>query len=74
MSASALSKAKPDKKLLIMGAGGLARELANAVAQLNSICPAFEVLGYLDDKQELHGQEFLDLPVLGTVELLSHSE
>ncbi len=64
------SLAKPPKKLIIMGAGGLARELANAVAQINSICPTFELLGYLDDKQTLRGQKLLDLPVLGTVEQL----
>ncbi len=65
------SLAKPPKKLIIMGAGGLARELANTVAQLNSVCPTFEVLGYLDDKQALCGQKLLDLPVLGTVDRLA---
>lgn len=59
------------KKLVIMGAGGLARELANAVAQLNAATPTFEVLGFLDDKEELEGQKRLGLPVLGPVDWLA---
>ena len=59
------------KKLVIMGAGGLAQELANAAAQLNAAAPTFEVLGFLDDKEELEGQKRLGLPVLGPVDWLS---
>lgn len=59
------------QELVIMGAGGLARELANAVADLNRAKPTFKVLGYLDDEQELHGQTRLNLPVLGTIDWLA---
>ncbi len=55
------------KKLVILGAGGLARELADAVADINKNTQTFEVLGYLDDEEELIGQERLQLPVLGAV-------
>ena len=59
------------KKLVILGAGGLARELANAVADINQRSQTFEVLGYLDDERELVGQRRLELSVLGTVEWLA---
>lgn len=59
------------QKLLIMGAGGLARELANAVAELNATVPTFDVLGFLDDLQTLQGQEQLGLPVLGPIDQLA---
>ena len=59
------------KKLVILGAGGLARELANAVADINRQTPTFELLGYLDDEEELIGQKRLQLPVLGKISWLS---
>ena len=55
------------KKLVILGAGGLARELANAVADINENAQTFEVMGYLDDEEILIGQKRLQLPVLGSV-------
>ena len=58
------------QKLIIMGAGGLARELANAVAELNATVPSFDVLGFLDDLGTLHGQKQLQLPVLGPIDQL----
>ena len=59
------------RKLVILGAGGLARELADAVAYINKGNPTFEVLGYLDDEEGLTGQERLKLPILGTVDWLA---
>ncbi len=62
------------KKLVILGAGGLARELANAVADINKRSPTFELLGYLDDEKEMVGQKRLQLPVLGTVDWLAENK
>ena len=59
------------KKLVILGAGGLARELANAVADINENAQTFEVMGYLDDEEILIGQKRLQLPVLGPVNWLA---
>ena len=59
------------KKLVILGAGGLARELADAVVAINKKTQTFEVLGYLDDEEELIGQKRLQLHVLGTVDWLA---
>jgi len=62
------------KKLVILGAGGLARELADAVADINKHTETFEVLGYLDDEEELTGQKRLQLPILGTVDWLAEQK
>ena len=59
------------KKLVILGAGGLARELANAVADINENAQTFEVMGYLDDEEELIGQKRVQLPILGPVNWLA---
>ncbi len=64
------SKRDEVKSLLIMGAGGLARELANAVAELNRLEKTFQVLGFLDDAEQLNGQERLGLPILGAISQL----
>lgn len=36
------------KKLLIIGAGGLGREVAQYVKDINQIKPSFELLGFID--------------------------
>ncbi|MGP2439514.1 acetyltransferase [Streptomyces sp. JW3] len=47
--------------LVIVGAGGFARETAQAVRTTG----AFELLGHLDDDPALHGTEVDGVPVLG---------
>jgi sugar O-acyltransferase (sialic acid O-acetyltransferase NeuD family) len=50
--------------LLIVGAGGFARETAAAVAAAGGR----QLLGFLDDRAELHGTAIDGVPVLGPVE------
>ncbi|MFJ9151204.1 acetyltransferase [Streptomyces sp. NPDC102270] len=52
--------------LVIVGAGGFARETAQAVADTG----AFELLGHLDDNAGLHGTDVAGVPVLGSCELV----
>ncbi|WP_055525421.1 acetyltransferase [Streptomyces graminilatus] len=52
--------------LLIIGAGGFARETAQAVRDAGDI----ELLGHLDDNAELHGTEVDGVPVLGGCDLV----
>ncbi|MDW4906532.1 NeuD/PglB/VioB family sugar acetyltransferase [Streptomyces sp. ADMS] len=52
--------------LLIIGAGGFARETAQAVGDAGDI----ELLGHLDDNGELHGKEVDGVPVLGGCDLV----
>jgi sugar O-acyltransferase (sialic acid O-acetyltransferase NeuD family) len=59
------------RDLVIVGAGGLARETASAVRALNRVRPSFRLVGYLDDDPGLRGREFVGAPVLGGLELVS---
>ncbi|MGY1502712.1 acetyltransferase [Streptomyces sp. QTS52] len=52
--------------LLIIGAGGFARETAQAVRDAGDI----EMLGHLDDNSALHGTEVDGVPVLGGCDLV----
>jgi sugar O-acyltransferase (sialic acid O-acetyltransferase NeuD family) len=51
--------------LLLVGAGGLAREVLGAVHALNTVSPSFDVLGMLDDNPARHGEMIDGVPVLG---------
>jgi sugar O-acyltransferase (sialic acid O-acetyltransferase NeuD family) len=53
--------------LLLVGAGGFAREVAQAVHAINSIEPRFQLIGYLDDDERLHGRNVDGLPVIGSI-------
>ena len=50
-----------------MGAGGLARETAQAVMAVNQMRPTFHLLGHLDDDPTLHGRQVDGVPVCGPV-------
>ena len=52
--------------LLLIGAGGFARETVELVRAINREAPEWELLGLLDDDPAMHGREILGLPVLGS--------
>jgi sugar O-acyltransferase (sialic acid O-acetyltransferase NeuD family) len=54
------------RPLVIVGAGGFARETAAAAA----VCPEWTVLGFCDDDPARHGTAVDGLPVLGPAELV----
>lgn len=56
--------------LLIVGAGGLAREVLSAVTAANSVSPRWNVLGFCDDNPAMHGADLDGRPVLGPVDLV----
>jgi sugar O-acyltransferase (sialic acid O-acetyltransferase NeuD family) len=58
------------RQLLLVGAGGFARETAEAVHALNQIRPAWLLRGFLDDDPARHGARFGGVPVLGPAELV----
>jgi len=60
-----VSAARP---LLIVGAGGFAREAAAAVRAANDVRPEWMLLGLLDDDPARHGTVVDDLCVLGPVD------
>jgi sugar O-acyltransferase (sialic acid O-acetyltransferase NeuD family) len=62
-------------ELLIIGAGGFARETAQAVAAINAVAvntgrPIWQLLGFLDDDPLLHGRRVDGLPVIGGADLV----
>lgn len=56
------------RPLLIVGAGGLARETAQAVLAVNDVAPTFDLLGHLDDDPSKHGTVVDGVRVLGPVD------
>jgi sugar O-acyltransferase (sialic acid O-acetyltransferase NeuD family) len=55
------------RKLLIVGAGGFARETAQAVHAVNDVRPTWELVGHLDDDPRLAGTAVSGIPVVGPV-------
>ena len=56
------------RELLLVGAGGLAREAAEAVRATNALRPTWRLLGFLDDDSAKHGALIGGVPVLGGVD------
>lgn len=55
------------RDLVIVGAGGFARETAAAVRAVNEVRPAWRLRGFLDDDPALHGTERSGVPILGGI-------
>ena len=64
------------KKLVLIGAGGFGREVATLVEVINSVKPAYELLGFLDDGPQYHdGMMINGYPWLGKHDwILNHKE
>jgi sugar O-acyltransferase (sialic acid O-acetyltransferase NeuD family) len=58
------------RDLVIVGAGGLARETAAAVRDI----PEWRLVGFLDDDPALHGTNRAGLPVLGPLDTLGTAD
>lgn len=56
---------KTMRKLFIIGAGGFGRETAWLAERINEIAPVWEIRGFLDDNEALHGIVQDGYPVLG---------
>jgi len=54
--------------IVVYGAGGMGKEVAEAVLACAESDPTREFLGFLDDRADLHGESVLDYPVLGGAE------
>lgn len=62
------------KPIVVLGAGGLARETMWLVEELNASCPTYRPLGYLDDDPGKHGQVLCDYPVLGGLDWIDQCQ
>jgi sugar O-acyltransferase (sialic acid O-acetyltransferase NeuD family) len=54
--------------LLLLGAGGFARETLELVRAINRLAPTWQVVGLLDDDERLHGHEIHGVVVLGSTD------
>src|SRR5687768_10516646 len=59
------------KDIVIVGVGGLGREIAEWVEDINEVKPSFNLLGFLDDDACKQGTTRHDLPVLGGIDWLT---
>ncbi|MBX7267807.1 acetyltransferase [Micromonospora sp. Llam7] len=59
------------RDLVIVGAGGFARETAAVVRAVNDVRPTWRLRGFLDDDPALHGTERAGLPILGAIDRLA---
>lgn len=58
------------RELLLIGAGGLAREAAEAVRAVNAVSATWNLLGFLDDDPAKHGRTFGPTSVLDETEAI----
>jgi sugar O-acyltransferase (sialic acid O-acetyltransferase NeuD family) len=56
------------RRLLLIGAGGFARETLELVRAINQLAPTWEVAGLLDDDRRIHGRVIHGAMVLGPTE------
>ena len=62
---------QPAKDLLLVGAGGFAREAASAVLAVNATGPVWNLLGFLDDSPGLQGTRVSGVPVVGPIDAVA---
>lgn len=62
------------KDILIIGAGGIGRETAWIIEEINEVKPTWNLLGYIDENSEIHGKELNGYKVLGGLEVLEKLE
>jgi sugar O-acyltransferase (sialic acid O-acetyltransferase NeuD family) len=59
---------RPVRDLLLIGAGGFARETAEAVRAINAAEPRWALQGFLDDSPGLQGTDIAGVPILGPID------
>lgn len=62
------------RPLLVVGAGGFARETLAAIEAVNTVEPCFAVTGVLDDDPRLEGRRLNGVPILGPIALLAEHD
>ncbi len=65
---------RSSRDVVLLGAGGLARETIEAVRAMNETTPVLRLRGLLDDDPRLHGAVRGGLPVLGPLDLVHDDE
>lgn len=60
------------KKVIIIGAGGVGRETAMLIEQINQVKPTWNILGFLDDNTEIHGLSINGYKILGDIDVINN--
>lgn len=68
LSSSVGVMAEELQDIVIVGAGGLGREVSEWVEDINEVAPTFRLLGFLDDNATRHGERCHDVTILGGVD------
>jgi len=53
------------QRVVILGAGGFAREVLDIFLACNAISSQYDILGFIDENPAMHGKELNGYPVLG---------
>ncbi|GAA3402009.1 acetyltransferase [Paenibacillus hodogayensis] len=64
-------KTKTKNKIVIIGAGGLGKGIAQLINDLNKVEDVWELVGFLDDDPSLRGKMVNNYPILGKMDLLA---
>lgn len=59
------------KNIVIIGAGGIGREVAWIIEEINEVRPTWNIIGFVDENIEIHGKEFNGYKVLGGIDTLT---
>lgn len=62
------------KDIVIIGAGGIGREVAWIIEEINEVTPTWKIVGFVDDNEEMHGKELNGYKVLGGIKALDNLE
>ena len=60
------------KDIIIIGAGGVGREVAFTIEEINKKMPTWNILGFVDDNKEIHGKVINGYSVLGDLSYLDN--
>ena len=60
--------------IVIIGAGGIGREVAWIIEEINAVNPTWNIIGFVDDNSEMWGKELNGYRVLGGIEALDKLE
>lgn len=58
------------KDIVIIGAGGIGREVAWIIEEINEVTPTWKIVGFVDDNAEMQGKELNGYKVLGGLDIL----
>ena len=62
------------KDIVIIGAGGIGREVAWIIEEINEVKPTWNIVGFVDDNNEMHNKELNGYKVLGGLDVLDKLE